>query len=46
MAVTHCSTATWVARGTSEEMSRKSLAGSLCVWVSAEQLSVGTFLGQ
>ena len=33
MAVRHCSTTTWVARGTSEEMSRKSLAGSPCVWV-------------
>ena len=33
MAVRHCSTATWLARGTSEEMSRKSLAaggGKLC----------------
>ena len=33
MAVRHCSTATWVARGTSEETSRKSLAGSPCVGV-------------
>ena len=33
MAVTHCSTATWVARATSEEISRNSLAGSPCVWV-------------
>ena len=33
MIVKHGSTATQVARGTSEEMSRKSLDGSLSVWV-------------
>ena len=33
MAVRQCSTATWVARCTSDKMSRKSLARSPCVWV-------------
>ena len=33
MAVRHCSTARRVARGTSDQMSRTSLAGSPCIWV-------------
>ena len=33
MAVRHCSMATRVARGTSDKRSRRSLTGSLCVWV-------------
>ena len=33
MAVSHCSRARWMARGTSEEMSRRSVAGSPCVSV-------------